>query len=171
MKTPKRCRPTTVITVQPRATGPRKGRPLLNPAGSTAPPVFGGTRPATGFCKVLTNPRISVTDHISVHPELVDFWFRLRPQPIGARRRSRATLRTDKRRERRPGPKDAVSGWALPRLASHMGHRNPVGQPPVANTIKTDLFQNRTDFIGKMEKANRFGQAGIGFRGPNQNLS
>ena len=41
------------------------------------------------------------------------FWFRFRTQPIGARRRSFATLRTDMRSERRPGLKDAVSGWAL----------------------------------------------------------
>ncbi len=41
------------------------------------------------------------------------FWFRLRPQSIDARRCSPATPRTGRRRERRPGPKDALSGWAL----------------------------------------------------------
>ena len=48
-----------------------------------------------------------------IHPEIGGFWPRSRPQQFCSRRRSKATSRIAKERERRPGSKDAVYGWAF----------------------------------------------------------
>jgi len=50
---------------------------------------------------------------VSVHPEMVDFGSGQGPSVFCNRRYSGTIPRIAEKRERSPGPKDAVSGWIL----------------------------------------------------------
>ena len=49
----------------------------------------------------------------SVHPEMADFGFRQGPSEFSTTGIACAMSRIENERERRRGPKDAVSGWTL----------------------------------------------------------